>query len=234
MSMDYDEIEFYEPGQADIILEEYLAKMREALTDRAKYEIERLNRENMDLKEQNKKLRDREGDVKAKARLLEEKEKDLERKFYSKKFADVLQPFMDTTDGFIALQVGHEQPKCEYCDDKRQLLFTASNGSTTLKSCDCDRRKYRFDPVEVSLKVINFYKSTRNGNEFVATAVFDTDNAYNENTYFKAETRLIVDTFTDEIPALAKSLKYEYRVVFKSAEECQKYCDWLNSPERKL
>ena len=224
--MEFDTIDYYEPGQAEIILDELAVKMREALTDKIKYEIEALHKENTSLKEQNKKLTEEAYAVKSKERQLEDKEKHLEYQFYKKKFNEFLQPFLDNIEVYDASHEPHEQEKCEYCNEERKLLFTASNGKTELKICDCAHRKYWWEPKKVSLHKIEFYKKTYDGYTFYGIAHF-----YNEkdgDRYFKVDLQMLLDEFTDETLELVKKLKYEHRIVFKSQEECQKYCDWKN------
>lgn len=226
--MEYGDYEYYEPGQAEMIMDEFMGKMREALSDTAKNEIETLRRENEALKESNAKLRKRDGEVSLKARQLEDKEKDLERAFYRKKFNEFLEPFLNNIEVYFASHEPHTQPKCEFCDDERKLIFAANNGKTTVQMCECAQRKYWHEPKKTSLQVIEFYKRDWNGKEFVATAHFDPKSDYDDR-YLSAEIRMIVDRFSDETLQMIDSLKYRDKAVFKSQEECQKYCDQLNS-----
>jgi len=226
--MEFDDTGYYEPEQAEIILDEFVGKMRDALTSKARDEIELLRRENAELKEANKNLRNKENAVKKWAKELEEKEKYLERDFLRKKFEDLLQPFLDNVEVFYASHEAHEQPKCGYCDDKRELLFTAANGQTALRNCGCSEKKYWYEPKKVPLRIVNLYKSNRDGREYVAAAEFNKDEYYSVKTMI-VEPKALIKNYTDDVPEIAKSFNYyDHAVVFTSAEECQKYCDYLN------
>jgi len=231
--MEFDDIGYYEPEQAEIILDEFVGKMRDALTSKARDEIELLRRENDELKDKNKKLREQEFAVKQKERELEEKEKYLERDFLRKKFEDLLQPFLDNVEVFYASHEAHEQPKCGYCDDNRKLLFTAANGQTAFRNCGCNEKKYRYEPKKVRFRIINLYKSSRNGREYVASAEFR-KHEYDSAETMIVEPKALIKNYTDDVPEMAKSFNYyDHAVVFTSVEECQKYCDYLNQQKEE-
>lgn len=226
--MNYDDCEYYEPTQADMIMDEFIDKMREALTDAAKDEIERLRRENEELKKYNYTLLKREVDIGAKSRQLDEKEKDLERSFYRKKFNEFLQPFLDNIEVYFASHEPHEQPKCEFCNDERKLIFTASNGDVKMEWCKCAHKKYWREPKKATLQAIEFYKRDWNGKEFIATAQFEPTFPHDDDKYLSVNVRMIVEQLSDETLQMIESLEYRRNVVFTSQEECQKYCELLN------
>ena len=55
--MNFDDVGYYEPSQAEMIMDEFMGKMRDALTYTAKNEIDQLRHKNAQLEEENKKLR---------------------------------------------------------------------------------------------------------------------------------------------------------------------------------
>jgi FtsZ-binding cell division protein ZapB len=230
--MDFDDIGYYEPDQAEIILDEFAEKMRGVLAGKVRDEIELLRRQNDDMKGKNEKLREQQKAVERKAKELEEEKKDLERNFYRAKFSDVLKPYLDNDEYFIVSYVSHVGPKCAYCNDERKLLFTAVNGKTILQNCDCNTHEYWYEPVKAILGIITLYKSNRDGREFGVSADFEKDVDYSTNR-MRAEPRMIVKNYTDDVPEIAKTLKYEQSIVFTSAEECQKYCDYLNQQKKE-
>jgi hypothetical protein len=102
-----------------------------------------------------------------------------------------------------------------------------------MQNCKCGFGKYWYEPKKTTLQEIDFYKSYNSDDKkFVAVAKFYKDDGWEER-YFKVEINMIVENFSDEIPALVNPLKYGYRVVFTSLEECQKYCDWKNREEAR-
>jgi hypothetical protein len=231
--MDFDDVGYYEPKQADMILDEYMGKMREALTEATKKEIERLKRENEELKEANKILRSEEVKVKYKANKLEEKEKSLERGFYQKKFSEILEPFINNITVYTASMAGHKQEKCSYCDEKGYLTFTAKNGQETNQPCKCQSYIYWYEPVVCELMEISFFKClSREGRQFIVTGKFEKDGGDDER-WFNSERREVIDTFTPVRFELIKIKDYKHRIVFTSQEECQKCCDYLNAIKKE-
>jgi hypothetical protein len=230
--MEFDECGYYEPSQADIILDEFMGKMREALTVTAKNEIEQLRRENAELTDANKKLRQEAVAVNMRSQELERKEKNLECRFYEKKFSEILEPFMNNITVYTASHEGHSQAKCSYCDDEGNLTFTAINGQETRKQCQCRNFIYWYEPIICELRELSLFKYRfSDGNKFIATGKFEKDSGDDER-YFKSETRMVLDVFSQEVVGQIKT-DYDKRIVFTSKEECQKYCDWLNAERGK-
>jgi len=234
--MEFDDTGYYEPSQAEIIVDEFMGKMRKALTDTAKNEIEQLKSENARLEKENKFLRELSKNVNAKARELEEREKSLEREFYWKKFSGVIEPFMKNITAFYASDEGHEQEKCPYCNDERDLVYTANNGKTTTRPCECSGRKYLYEPKICDLRELSFCKNDCwEDRGLIVTAKYEKDrDSCRDDRFFKAEMRMVIDVFSPEIVDVLKKKSWDYKVVFTSKDECQKYCDWLNAEREKL
>jgi hypothetical protein len=230
--MEFDECGYYEPSQAGIILDEFMGKMREALTVTAKNEIEQLRRENAELTGANKKLRQEAVAVNMRSQELERKEKNLECRFYEKKFSEILEPFMNNITVYTASLEGHSQAKCSYCDDEGNLTFTAINGQETRKQCRCRNLVYWYEPVVCELREISLFKYRKCENkQFIATGKFVTGNE-NDHIFFNSETRMVLDVFSQEVVEQIKT-EYQQKIVFTSREECQKCCDWLNAEREK-
>jgi hypothetical protein len=221
----------YEPEQAEMLVNEFMGKMREALTETAKNEIEQLRQKNEVLNGTVNRLKQEAIAVKQKARELEEKEKSLEYRFYEKKFSEILEPFMKDIEVYTASHEGHKQDKCSYCDDEGNLVFTAINGQETIRPCKCRDRIYWYEPLLSRLREFTLYKYRNcDGKKFIATGKFDKNNDDDER-YFKAEVFMVIDKFSEETLKLRGG--YEYKLVFPSKDECQKYCDWLNTEKEK-
>jgi FtsZ-binding cell division protein ZapB len=230
--MEFDECGYYEPSQADIILDEFTGKMREALTETAKNEIERLRRENAELKDANKKLRQEAVAVNMRSQELERKEKNLECRFYEKKFSEILEPLMNNITVYMASHEGHSQAKCSYCDDEGKLTFKAPDGQETRQYCKCRSYIYWYEPIVCELREISLFKYRRCDNKkFIATGKFERDSGDDER-FFKSETRMVLEVFSQEVVEQIKT-DYNHRIVFTSKAECQKYCDWLNAEREK-
>ena len=69
----YDESPYYEPTIADEILIEYQQKMKDALLESIKSQIENIKQENIDLKEENKTLLNKQHQVALRKRIIRER-----------------------------------------------------------------------------------------------------------------------------------------------------------------
>jgi len=73
----YDEEQYFEPSEADILLSEYQQKMKEVLISSVKNEIEAIKEENERLKVENEKLNKRFRNIELEEQQLEFKKKNL-------------------------------------------------------------------------------------------------------------------------------------------------------------
>jgi len=225
----YEEPPYYEPSVADEILIEYQQKMKDALLENVKLEIEGIKEENELLKGKNKKLQDRIHSIEDRERTLEYKEKDIEsritREFYNKKFSEILSPYEDKMVLWIAEQKHYLDKKCNLCDEKRQITYTAPDKSTIQKDCKCKKYYSQYSPTKTNIITLNLYKSNQYDKKFVVTPVYDSGDYDKE--YSKLEISYVFEVFNpDEIEDI--QVKYNSYIGFTSKEECKKYCDWLN------
>lgn len=224
-----EEYPYYEPTIADEIMMEYQQKMKEALLESIKYQIEHLITENTELKEENKRMQEKVRSIENRERSLEFKEKDIEsrvnREFYNKKFSEILTPYEDQMILWIAENKSYLDKKCNLCDTKRQITYTAPDGSTIKKDCKCKKYYSQYNPTKINMVTINLYKSDSYDKKFIITPKYDSDN-YDKN-YSELKISYVFETFNPtEIKDI--KLKYDCYIGFKSKEECQKYCNWLN------
>ena len=78
--MDYDNYEdYYEPSEADQLVEEFKNKIREHLLPNIQEEINRLNKENNELRSKNEEYRKRESEIRNKEIDLKYKVENLKR-----------------------------------------------------------------------------------------------------------------------------------------------------------
>jgi len=219
----YYEEPYYEPTLADEIFVEYLHRMKDALSESAKYQIEKIKLENEELKEENKKLKDNQHQVAIKERELLEKEKTLERQFYRKKFSELLKPFTDNYSGYYANSTYKKVNKCNKCDGERKVIYTSPYGDEIKKDCSCNRRYELYEPEHSVIEVLSLWKSNDYDNKFGITPKYQ-NKSEDDYRWSKLEFTHFVDVFDETI---VNDLR-KYDTLFKSKEECQKYCDWLN------
>ena len=224
---DYYEEPYYEPSIADEIFAEYLNKMKNALTESTKYQIEKIKIENEELKEENKRLHEKQHQVAVKERELLEKEKTLEKEFYRKKFSELLKPFTDNYEGYYANSTYKKVNKCEKCDDERKIIYTSLYGEEIKRDCLCNTRYELYEPQHTIIEVLGLWKSNEYNSKFGITPKYE--NKDDDYKWGKLEFAHFVDAFDENDVYEIK----KHDTLFKSKEECQKYCDYLNKSIEK-
>jgi len=231
----YDEPSYYEHGIADEILIEFQQKMKDALLENVKLEIENIKEENTRLKEENKNIKDIMRSIEDRERTLEYKEKDIDsritREFYNKRFSEIFSPYEDKMILWIAEDKSYLYKKCNLCDGKRKITYTAPDQSTIQKDCKCKKYYSLYTPTKTNITVINLYKSKQYDNKFVVTPKYESSERYDKE-YSKLKINYVFETFNpNEVEDI--ELEYECYIGFKSKEECKKYCEWLNKNKEK-
>lgn len=240
--MNYNDYEnYYEPSEVDQLVEEFKEKCRDFLLPNIQEEIDHLNKENGELQRKNNEYKDRESEFKSKERDLKYKEENLkrevEKEFYASNIGNTLKDYIEKAEVWFADNKGLPQDKCLLCNNDRKLVAKFKNKKTTQIACDCSRLVYKYVPEISELSLIKFnkkdsrYQSDRNfylSKSYTPSKDSSYDYSYNE---FRLEH--IVNEFNDDIKELYKNKKYNTEIGFRTKEECQKYCDWLNNKNSK-
>jgi FtsZ-binding cell division protein ZapB len=232
-----DEPSYYEPTIADEILIEYQQKMKDALLESIKLEIENIKKENIKLKDDNKEYKKRETDLLTKERNLKYKEENLKREvtseFYKSNIGDTLKQYIEDSEVWFADIERYQKSKCNLCDEKRELIAKFPNGKTTKTECTCAKMLSKYIPALSELTVITFSKNNSNylsDRKFYLSKTYSPPNNRSNYDYDYQEFRIchVVNEFNESIIALHENKRYSEKLGFRNKEECQKYCDWLN------
>lgn len=239
---DYEE-PMWEPSEADELFGEIKSKLIDAAKSSIKADIESLTSENEYLKKRNKELEKQACEVSQKERDLQYKAENLIREvkneFYSAAIDELFKERIENIDVWFAENTPHTQPKCEYCDDDRVLRHTFHNGKIVSTPCDCAKNIYYYEPALATLQTLIYrvkpskYISERKYYMYDSKSYKPT-NSWNYDDYSWAEFRIlhIVDYFDDHTVQLHNDKTYNEKLGFKTKEECQKYCDWLNEQKK--
>lgn len=228
---------YYEPSGADIFFDEMKEKFREYLTDDVKYELERLSKENKELKEKNAKLNDENHKLSFEKQSAEwSKEtirKEVENEFYNKNIDEIFKDRLENIDVWFADYVYHEQPKCKYCNNDRKRVYEYPDGFKLASSCECAKHIARYEPNTATFNTLRYcVKPSRYLSErkiFVEDwRLYKPEHIYDDYGYGDFRILHIIDVFDNNTLELRKTLSYGEKIGFKTKEECQKFCDWLN------
>ena len=160
---DYEE-PYWEPSEADELFDEVKNKLINAAKDSIKSDMSYLRSENKRLIERNQELEKKAHEVAQKERDLEYKannlRREVENEFYNKAIDELFQNRIENIDVWFAEHTPHDQPKCNHCDENRDLKHTFHNGKTVSVKCDCANQNYYYEPALATLRVLKYIVQT--------------------------------------------------------------------------
>lgn len=236
---DYDE-PVWEPSEADELFDELKSKLVDAAKASLKNDMESLKRRNEYLEKRNKELEDKAQEISRKESALEYKTQNLrrevEKEFYKTAIDDLFKDAIEQSQLWFADNKPHEKPKCDKCDEGRNWVLTWPDGTTTSKRCTCSQPDYWYEQEETWIDTLKYkikdsnYQSERYY-RLDKSYQYTGDSRWNDYSYGDFGIRFVYDKFCDDVIEKHEQLGYGKKIGFKSKEECQRYCDWLN--ERK-
>ena len=211
-----DYSEYYEPNEYDIVANEFATKMKDLLKAEVKTYFDNLKVENTNLKSENEKLKNEVRKIDDVKRDLEIKKKNLIWEVRKERLSTLMKDFeiimYQADDSYIEL------PKCNKCDKNRKLKFISPLGKEMSEPCECDKKKLLYIPEEYICS--EFKINSQDTNKLSAWYKIYEEKDYD---YYK-HTDYCETIYNDDM----KYKDLTSRIYFKSKEECQKYCDWLN------
>jgi hypothetical protein len=223
---DDDYESYYEPTEFDIISNEFVNKMKDCLKQEVKDYYLGIQKVNEYLKKQNEELKKKDMEVCRKEIELNSKLKTLEHDFMRSKFSEKLKPFEKDFYVYYADSSSKMIPKCNLCDDNREVTFTSPSGKTVKQRCECNKSYTYYKPKKT--KIINLWlsKDSWNNRPFTITAKYQ-DNRDDEH-YCDFKINEVIEKFIEENAEHYQSGDWKGSTGFTTKEECKKYCDWLN------
>jgi hypothetical protein len=219
--MEWYEDDFYdEPSEFDMAIEEFKANLMKSVKDEFVTEMERLKKENKELQDVKKNFEEIKRDFENKKRELEYERNDLQRKIRRERLVDLL------AEHKIILYKAYSKreipPKCDKCDKYRKVHYVSPLGRKTSENCLCSEGKTVYFPKEFMR-----YEFRLNRDKNGLTAWY--------RQYGDDEDGLVYESSIHADSIYSPELKFEdikqYSTFFKTKEECQSYCDYLNSKE---
>lgn len=238
-----EDYQYYEPTLANEIIMEYQQKMQDVLLDGVKNEIDRIKDENVRLKKENEECKKRENQIASKERDLKHKEDNLKREvtneFYQSNIGETLKQYIEDCEVWFAGTENYQEQKCGFCNEERELIAEFASGETTKTNCSCAKILNKYVPAIGTISVIKFSKNNSRYNserKFHLTRMYSPPSDRRKHyDYDFQEFGIyhIFDAFNENVIELDENKKYSEKLGFRSEEECQKYCDWLNEKNSK-
>ena len=236
MYPDFDD--YYEPSEGELFFDEMKEKFREILKADIDSQLGKLTRENAELRKTVKEYNDKKMELARREREVQYKEdnlqRDVEREFYRKTMDEVFEHLLEDSEVWYAEHVPHDKPKCDLCNEEREMIATYPNGEVVKKTCDCARPTYVYEPVISVNKQIKFHKAYKprysDHKKVYFTKKYSPNKDYADAYDYYSEFRIenIYDEFNDDVKTYHEAKSYGTKIAFRNKEACQQYCDWLN------
>lgn len=141
---------------------------------------------------------------------------DYEKNYMRMKIADLFKDYLE-----IGYWVGNKYvrtPKCNHCDERRDVIVTLPSGKSAKVKCDCDSHYQEYHVVEVKLYRFDLRK---NSVHYRYSPL-----SYEEGLEIKDSCRVLKSFDKATVDG-------NYSCVYESKEEAQKHADYLNERETK-
>lgn len=215
----YEYEDYYDNfSEFDRQIDEFKQSLITAVKEEHAAELDRLRKENAALQTVKRDFEQIQQEYRDKERQLERERKELAQTVRRERLGALMQDFQVTM--WQPRHTTVRSPKCDKCDKYHDVEYTTPLGKKAKEKCSCYDGKTVYVPAEC---VCTEFKINERDNKTLLIWY----RMCEENTYDYAEhsSSHYAECVYDG------SLKYEdmkqYETYFKTAEECQGYCDWL-------
>lgn len=223
----YEEDFYYEPSEFDEQVDEFKKLLMSSVKKEFLEEMDRLKKENSELQGIKENWEEIQNSYARKEYELEDHKKKSLSEAKRMALKDLIKDYQIIL--YTASSKTIQKQKCDNCNEKRELSFSTPKGRKFTCSCDCATGDSVYFPQaniayefavrdNYSRNLLVWYKRFEKDDYFNVFNIYDSGGTVPENIY-------------------KEGMEYEgltsYRIYFKTEEECQKYCDWLNSRKNK-
>lgn len=213
----YEPEDFYEPSEIEIMFMQLKHNLLKTVKEEYVVEMERLKKENEELLDVKVNFETVKRDYENKKRQLESEYQKLKSNVRSERLVDLLKDHKIVM--YKAYSKKQYPPKCDKCDKYRKIQYVSPLGRNTSEDCLCKdgklvyypeeyiRYEFRLNPRENNVTAW-YRKYSDDGDGFTYDSSIHANSIYSSNINFKDVN--------------------EYNTFFKTKEECQAYCDWIN------
>ncbi len=214
----YDEDFYSEPNEFDRQIEEFKRSLLTAVKTEFTEEMERLKTENAALQKVKRDFDSIQREYKEKQRQLQYDRENMERTVRKERLSAMMQDFQVIM--YQADVEWVELPKCSQCDERRHVKYTTPLGRQASEDCWCAIKTKTWKPREgMAYEII---QDDRTG---MLRAHYKMKQ-YSGTEYLDLDARFAEITFSEDMPYEELNTRDTF---FKTAEQCQLYCDWMNA-----
>lgn len=226
MSTEWYDGEFYhEPTEFEEHIDSFKESLLNSVQDKYKSEMKRLRKENAELQVVKHEFEKIKSEYRQKELELEFEKKNMLRKVRGERLSTLME---DVSMDMYAVDCEFVKgDKCQNCDGNRRIHFRSPQGNAVSEACLCNKSKRVFSPT---LAVCYAFKLQNWG---------DCDGMVLRYQLQADKTEDIMELTGRKIgyvTSKTKAADFEkmdiFDSIFKTIEECQVYCDWLNEQEK--
>lgn len=219
----YDEGYYYEPSEFEQQIDEFKESLMKAVKDEHKEEIERLRTENAELQEVKRNFESIKRDYNQKVSELGIQKNNMKNEVRRERLLELMGDFK--AELFSPRRNRKSGPKCNKCDDTRNIPFLSPSGREMKEECVCKNNIIFFEP---QTSICSSF-AVRNG-EFIAWyKSYSVDRADGMELESLGVSGVAKFIWSGE--RFEKIQEQYYNVFFEKIEECQAYCDWLTEQQ---
>ncbi|MEI2341636.1 hypothetical protein [Priestia megaterium] len=217
----YDEDFYHEPSEFEIQVDEFKKSLLQSVKQEFIEEMDQLKLENQELQSIKQNFEKIKSEYKEKERQLERERNGLINQVRRERLSALMKDFEVIM--YQAYTRKERPPKCNQCDKDRRIKYKTPSGKDAYEDCTCKQGKTVYFPKDYICSEFKI-NSQRNG-----MAAFYRVNQERDYDYYSYDSSIYAETIFNNM------MDYEglnsYRTFFKSKEECQEYCDYLNAKE---
>lgn len=221
----YDDTDFYgEANEFERQVDEFKESLMKGVKAEFLEEMESLRKENSELQDVKKNFESIKRDYKQKENDLDRLQSTLESQVRREHWTKLLKD--QEVVMYKPISSYEQGEKCNKCDEYRYFHYTSPQGNKTKEPCSCSVRKTVYKPSE-SVRY-EFKISRGEMTAWYKRSRYSDDSLVIDQDYDGAVSKKVVlDSSVD-----FSTLDY-YTTVFKTEEDCQAYCDYLQEKEDK-
>ena len=213
----YDDDFYHEPSEFEMQIEEFKSSLLDSVKNEYKQRMENLQKENAELQAVKKDFESIKHDYDNKKRALEYERDNLKREVRRERLSELTKDLKVIM--YKAYPKSVKGPKCDRCDEKRRIHYMTPSGKDAYERCECDYGKTMYEPKEFMRVEFNIRDGMR--------AWYEIKNFDSRDEYCRFDSNSIFakSVYNKDMPF--DEIDY-YSTFFKTKEECQLYCNYLN------
>lgn len=222
--MYFEEEDFYnESSEFEEMVDDLKVKLKESVKEEHIAEVEKLRKENEELQEVKADFEAIKQHYKEKEQQLERYKMDIKREVRKERLSELMK------DREVVLYSARfrriQGPKCDKCDENRKIHYKTPLGKDAVETCDCDKRYSVYEPREYRLIEFRLDSFNRDMIMFYSVKERFDSNEEDFGRYDSSHSVKNSNIYDGETPFEKLEDKKPH---FRTVEECQKFCDYLN------